>query len=98
MKKSCLKAFLVLFLSMILISPALAQRQTGSIKGVVVDDNGEPLPGVALSISSPALQGTHKEGIPARQGGQDNERVGQHHPAGGHGVRRERPDRKHDHA
>jgi len=34
-----------------------AQRQTGSISGTVTDENGAPLPGVEVSISSPSLMG-----------------------------------------
>jgi len=35
-----------------------AQRQTGSIGGVVTDDEGTPLPGVEVSINSPNLMGS----------------------------------------
>ena len=34
------------------------EMQSGSIRGKVVDDNGQPLPGVAITISSPRLLGT----------------------------------------
>ncbi|CAM2006496.1 TonB-dependent receptor [Acanthopleuribacter pedis] len=37
--------------------PAFAQ-QTGNINGSVEDANGEPLPGVVITLESPALQGT----------------------------------------
>ena len=37
--------------------PAFAQ-QTGSIEGTIVDSNGSPLPGVAVEVKSPVLQGT----------------------------------------
>ena len=33
-------------------------RQTGMIRGVILDAGGEPLPGVAISTTSPALIGT----------------------------------------
>lgn len=33
-------------------------QTTGTLKGKVVDDKGQPLPGVTLEVSSPALQGT----------------------------------------
>lgn len=35
-----------------------AQRQTGALSGVVTDDEGSPLPGVEVTISSPVLMGT----------------------------------------
>ena len=35
-----------------------AQRETGSIRGTVVDEEGGRLPGVAITATSPALQGT----------------------------------------
>lgn len=37
--------------------PAFAQ-QTGNMNGSVEDANGEPLPGVVITLESPALQGT----------------------------------------
>src|SRR5262245_47424789 len=40
----------------VLAVPALAQ-QTGSINGMVVSEDGRPLPGATLTIESPALQG-----------------------------------------
>jgi hypothetical protein len=38
-------------------SLALSQRLTGILRGTVKDDQGEPLPGVTVEISSPALIG-----------------------------------------
>jgi len=58
MRKKSLKALLILFLSMSLISTALAQRQTGNLTGKMIDEDGVPLPGVSLTLSSPALLGT----------------------------------------
>jgi outer membrane receptor protein involved in Fe transport len=37
---------------------ALAQEQTGSIRGIIVDQNGEPLPGATVTLKGPALMGT----------------------------------------
>ncbi|MBN2408235.1 MAG: hypothetical protein JXE07_00740, partial [Candidatus Aminicenantes bacterium] len=34
-----------------------AQRLTGTIRGTVTDEEGEPLPGVTIEIESPALIG-----------------------------------------
>jgi len=37
---------------------AMAQRQTGSITGKVVDEEGVPLPGVSVTVSGSAFMGT----------------------------------------
>jgi len=44
----------------LLLSPLLSSQemQTGSIRGKVVEDNGQPLPGVSITISGPKLLGT----------------------------------------
>jgi hypothetical protein len=47
---------LVLCLS--LSSVLYAQRETGSIRGTVLDSEGSSLPGVTITATSPALQGT----------------------------------------
>ena len=44
------------------------QMQTGSIRGLISDDSGAPLPGVSVTVVGPALQGrmsavTNQEGI-----------------------------------
>jgi hypothetical protein len=52
-----LRPFLIILLVGALISPALAQRQTGAISGRVMDKDSKPLPGATVSISSPALMG-----------------------------------------
>ena len=54
------KTFFIIFLIILLISPALAQRQTGSLEGKVVDIEKIPLPGVMITLSSPALLGTQE--------------------------------------
>ncbi|MFQ6069153.1 MAG: carboxypeptidase regulatory-like domain-containing protein [Candidatus Aminicenantales bacterium] len=54
MSKKILLGFLVLFLSAAL---AFAQTQTGSIKGIITDEEGNPLPGVTVTASSEALMG-----------------------------------------
>jgi hypothetical protein len=48
---------LTFFMVLILTSVAFSQRQTGSIRGMVYDEDGQPLPGVTISITSPAMQG-----------------------------------------
>ncbi len=40
-----------------LTSITFAQRQTGSIRGIVTDTEGSPLPGVTLTLTSPSLLG-----------------------------------------
>jgi outer membrane receptor protein involved in Fe transport len=39
-------------------SPLLGQRQTGAISGLITDEQGSPLPGVEVTVSSPVLMGT----------------------------------------
>jgi len=41
-----------------LSSMGYGQGQTGSIRGIVTDEEGSPLPGVTVTITSPALMGT----------------------------------------
>jgi len=48
---------LVVLVFSLAISSSYAQRPTGKITGTVTDDEGVPLPGVAVEISSPALMG-----------------------------------------
>jgi hypothetical protein len=61
--------FLALCLSLFISQPVFSQEtQTGRIIGKVVDDKNEPLPGVLITVSGPALQGkmsavTNSEGI-----------------------------------
>ncbi len=58
-KKQCVFAVLILLLMSV---AAVAQVRTGILTGRVVDDQGEPLPGVAITVSSPALiQGSMAE-------------------------------------
>ena len=57
MLKKTFSFSLIVILSLWLTSTALAQRQTGSIKGRVVDRQGLPLPGAFIYVSSPALLG-----------------------------------------
>jgi len=52
------KLVLILAILLIISSFAYSQRLTGSIKGVVSDEEGNPLPGVTVTASSPSLIGT----------------------------------------
>jgi len=53
------KAFIALFLGLIMTWTMNAQTvQTGSIRGVVTDSEGSPLPGVAITVTGPALIGS----------------------------------------
>ena len=52
------KIFLTLILFIMMVSIAYGQRETGSIRGVVVDPEGGPLPGVTVTATSPAMLGT----------------------------------------
>lgn len=56
--KKTFKALLILFLSIGVASLSLAQRQTGSIAGTVIDDEGNALPGVSVTLSGPGMMGT----------------------------------------
>ncbi|HUU81726.1 MAG TPA: TonB-dependent receptor [Acidobacteriota bacterium] len=52
------KTLFALVLCFFLSSVLYAQRETGSLRGIVVEKEGGPLPGVAITATSPALQGT----------------------------------------
>lgn len=59
MSKNFLKFLLILFLALGLSSISLAQaRQTGSIHGTVVDEEGNVLPGATVTLSGPRVMGT----------------------------------------
>ncbi len=47
-----------LLLAVLLAVPVWAQQQYGSIAGTVVDNQQQPLPGVTVTLSGPAMQGT----------------------------------------
>lgn len=55
MKKRLTKTLWILVLSLGMVLPIFAQRQTGSIVGTITDDEGAFLPGVGVSAKSPAL-------------------------------------------
>ena len=50
-----LKVLLMICLCTGLFSVAFSQQQTGSVKGTITDNEGNPLPGVTVTVSSPAL-------------------------------------------
>jgi len=53
------KAFIVMFLSLAVIGALNAQtNQTGSLRGVVTDAEGSPLPGVNITVTGPSLIGS----------------------------------------
>lgn len=58
MIKKSLNFLLISFLIFSISSVAFAQRQTGTIKGKITDEEGNPLPGVEVIITSPKMQGT----------------------------------------
>jgi len=58
MYKNFPKVLMVLFFCISLITSVLAQRQTGSLTGAILDEQESRLPGVSLTVSSPALMGT----------------------------------------
>ena len=58
MRKKIFRLFLISLFAFCLTSTTFAQRQTGSIFGTVVDEEGTPLPGATVTLSGPALMGT----------------------------------------
>ncbi|MFB0566490.1 MAG: carboxypeptidase regulatory-like domain-containing protein [Candidatus Aminicenantaceae bacterium] len=58
MDKNLTKVILILCLSTVLCLSSFAQRQTGSIKGTITDNEKIPLPGCTVTASSDALMGT----------------------------------------
>ena len=53
------KAFLAVFLSLVLVCLLNAQtRQSGNLRGVVTDSQGTPLPGVTITVTGSALMGS----------------------------------------
>src|SRR5664280_1883261 len=49
---------LVLLVLVATVLPVAAQVQYGTVSGVVVDQGRLPLPGVAVTLSGPAMQGS----------------------------------------
>jgi hypothetical protein len=61
-KRNSMKiAPVLIFMLGIALGTASAQRLTGKITGVATDEQGAPLPGVAVEISSPALMGVQSQ-------------------------------------
>jgi len=58
MKRSFPRLLLFLFIALLAAVPVFAQRQTGAISGRVLDAQNNPLPGVAVTLSGPALMGS----------------------------------------
>jgi hypothetical protein len=57
MKSKGFKLLLVILGIPFLCVIGLSQVQTGTLKGIVIDQEGSPLPGVTVTITSPSLQG-----------------------------------------
>lgn len=49
--------FLKVFLAFLMLTGMALAQTTGNIEGVVLDNNKQPLPGVTVEVTSPALQG-----------------------------------------
>jgi len=58
LKKSVIVGLMSLFVTIGLV---YSQAMTGKIIGTVSDDQGVPLPGVAVEVSSPNLMGTRAD-------------------------------------
>ena len=52
-----MKSLFILLLSVGLTAALFAQETTGSIKGTITDEEGNSLPGVSVTVSSPSLMG-----------------------------------------
>ncbi len=65
--KRCLEIFLFSCL-LLLVTAAAAVEQTGTLSGVVKDENGETLPGATISISSSNLMGGEKAAMSDTEG------------------------------
>ena len=59
--------FLILYFGW-LDGPSFGQRVTGKVVGKVTDEEGTPLPGVAVEISSPSLMGGPRSQITTENG------------------------------
>ncbi|TET93480.1 TonB-dependent receptor [Candidatus Aerophobetes bacterium] len=57
MNKKIFKVSLIVLLAFGLTSAGFAQRQTGSIHGTVIDEEGTPIPGASVAASSPKFLG-----------------------------------------
>ena len=58
MRKMKIVLVLVLFFSSVFTAGAqISSRETGSLKGVIMDSDGVPIPGVSLTLESPAMMG-----------------------------------------
>jgi hypothetical protein len=53
-----LKAFLAAVCLAVMTAAADAQVPTGAISGRVLDQSGDPVPGVTVTATSPSLQGS----------------------------------------
>jgi len=56
-----LRKQVITFLAIALLLAPLAfsqSRDTGALRGVVTDDQNDPLPGVAITVTSPSLMGS----------------------------------------
>jgi len=59
MPKKISKLSFIVLLALSLAATGFAQgRQTGSIHGLIVDEEGNPLPGATVTLSGPAVMGT----------------------------------------
>ena len=58
MRNNTIKILFTLILVFSLFSLGVAQRRTGALRGTITDEQGNPLPGVTISIASPSMMGT----------------------------------------
>ena len=58
MKEVFKKSLLASLFIFLLVSSSFAQRQTGTLTGSILDEEGNPLPGANITITSESLMGT----------------------------------------
>lgn len=61
--------FTVLLLVVALAAPLEAQQTTGTLRGRIADPDGQPLPGVTVTVSGPALIGGSRDTVTGVSGG-----------------------------
>ena len=57
-KKHSIKFLLIVCIAIGLSSLVFPQAQTGSIKGIIYDTDGNPIPGASVTVTSEAIMGT----------------------------------------
>ncbi|MGD8539817.1 MAG: carboxypeptidase-like regulatory domain-containing protein, partial [Candidatus Aminicenantes bacterium] len=67
--KTLFRLCLLILLTFAFSSMVLAQEQTGTIRGVITDEGGMPLPGATVIINSPAMMAKDVSAVTGVKGG-----------------------------